>query len=232
MPVVAFSPSNHDQSRFAIANDYMLSALRAGISPVMTPLCDSEQTAREILERADALVLTGGVDVDPAYYHEEKLPCCGETMPLRDLFEGMLTRLALQMRLPILGICRGFEVFNCVRGGTLYQDIAQQYSSELFHPSYDVPRDCVHTVEIAPGTLLRQVIGLDAVAVNSRHHQGINKLGKGLRASAFAPDGLVEAFEFEDEYPMLCVQWHPESLADRMPPHARIWEWLAREAAR
>lgn len=232
MPVIAISPSGSDEKRFLLTKEYMEAVLRAGGAPVMTPLCDSEAVAREILEKADALVLSGGADVDPGMYREEKMPCCGDTAPLRDLFETMLLRTALSLHKPVLGVCRGLEVANCVLGGALYQDIAQQLPGAIKHPCYDVPRDCVHTVDIRRGSLLHRVTGLDAVPVNSRHHQGVKRLGHGLIASAYAPDGLVEAYEMEDGYPLLCVQWHPESLCDRMPPHLKIWSWLINEASR
>ena len=87
-------------------------------------------------------------------------------------------------------------------------------------------------VDIADHTLLREVINLDAVPINSRHHQAVKKLGRNLRATAFAPDGTIEAMEFTDGYPMLSVQWHPESLEDRFLPQRTLFSWLVREASR
>ena len=196
------------------------------------PLTDNEKVVRDILQSVDGLLLSGGADVSPSVYKEEKLPCCGENAPARDLMEGWCIHYAMQRRLPILGICRGMQILNCVLGGSLYQDIATQYKPDLKHPCYDTPRDCVHVVEIAEGTRLREVIGLDAVPINSRHHQAVKKLGRNLRATAYAPDGTIEAMEFTDDYPMLSVQWHPESLEDRFLPQRTLFNWLVKESSR
>jgi len=233
MPVIAISPSWDDErQRICIPNDYIEAIIRAGGSPVLLPLTDSEDVARTILSSVDGLLLSGGADVSPSVYKEEKLPCCGETAPRRDVLETLLINYAQQRKLPILGICRGMQILNSVLGGSLYQDVATQFKPDLKHPCYDTPRDCVHVVALAEGSLLREVIGLDAVPVNSRHHQAVKKLGRGLRANAFAPDGLIEGLESAEGYPLLAVQWHPESLADRMQQHRSIFDWLIREASR
>ena len=232
MPVIAISPSWDDErQRICIPNDYIEAIIRAGGSPVLLPLTDSEEVARTVLSSVDGLLLSGGADVSPSVYKEEKLPCCGETAPRRDVLETLLINYALQLKLPILGICRGMQILNCVLGGWLYQDIATQYKPDLKHPCYDTPRDCVHVVEIAEGTRLREVIGLDAVPINSRHHQAVKKLGRNLRATAYAPDGTIEAMEFTDDYPMLSVQWHPESLEDRFLPQRTLFNWLVKESS-
>ena len=138
----------------------------------------------------------------------------------------------MQMKKPILGICRGMQILNCVLGGSLYQDVATQYKPDLKHPCYDTPRDCVHIVDIKEGSLLNKITGLDAVPVNSRHHQAVKVLGRNLQATAFAPDGLIEAIESTNGYPLLGVQWHPESLEDRLMPQRNIFDWLISEASR
>lgn len=233
MPIIAITPSWDDEKkRVVINNDYVEAIIRAGGSPVLMPLTNNEDVARTILQSVDGLLLSGGADVSPSVYKEEKLPVCGETAPARDLFETWCIHYAMQRRLPILGICRGMQIFNCVMGGSLYQDIATQFKADLKHPCYDTPRDCVHVVEISDNTKLRDVLGLDAVPVNSRHHQAVKKLGRNLRACAYAPDGLIEAMESTDGYPLLCVQWHPESLEDRFLPQRTIFDWLIREASR
>lgn len=233
MPVIAVTPFWDDEKgRIGVNNDYLEAVIRAGGSPVLMPLTDNEKVVRDILQSVDGLLLSGGADVSPSVYKEEKLPCCGENAPARDLMEGWCIHYAMQRRLPILGICRGMQILNCVLGGSLYQDIATQYKPDLKHPCYDTPRDCVHVVEIAEGTRLREVIGLDAVPINSRHHQAVKKLGRNLRATAYAPDGTIEAMEFTDDYPMLSVQWHPESLEDRFLPQRTLFNWLVKESFR
>ena len=100
---------------------------------------------------------------------------------------------------------------------TLYQDIEAQFGPQLKHPRYEVPRDQVHAVKLAEGSLIQKITGLSEIKVNSRHHQAVKELGKGLRPSAYAPDGLIEGVELEGKKFVLSVQWHPESLSDYAP---------------
>lgn len=177
-----------------------------------------------MLDAVDGLLLSGGADVEPAYYGEERLPLCGTPAPLRDQVEFSLCRLALERHLPILAICRGHEVINCALGGTLYQDIESQYGAQLKHPRYEVPRDQVHGVTVAAGSRLQAITGLERLSVNSRHHQSIKTLGAGLRAVAWAEDGLIESVELPEEKFVLGVQWHPESLSDYRPEAQAIFD--------
>ena len=125
MPVIAVTPFWDDEKgRIGVNNDYLEAVIRAGGSPVLMPLTDNEKVVRDILQSVDGLLLSGGADVSPSVYKEEKLPCCGENAPARDLMEGWCIHYAMQRRLPILGICRGMQILNCVLGGSLYQDIA------------------------------------------------------------------------------------------------------------
>ena len=233
MPVIALTPSwDADRDRLSLPQSYVDAVLSAGGVPVVIPHIQDEANAREALLRCDALLLTGGDDVDPACYGQEKLPCCGELTPQRDKLELILIRCAIEKGMPILGICRGMQMLNVALGGTLYQDVAQQYGDKLLHPRHDIPAGDAHGMRLVEGTLLRSVIGMDECPVNIRHHQAVRDLAPGMRASAFAPDGLVEGMEAADGRPILAVQWHPESLFRRLPEQARLFRWLVREAAR
>ncbi len=139
----------------------------------------------------------------------------------RDAMEIPLCREALTRRMPILAICRGMQILSCVLGGKLYQDLVSQYGTQLSHPRYDVAGDPVHEVEVKQDTLLSSIVGTNHLDVNSRHHQGVKTLGKNLRISATAPDGLIEGIELPDHPFVLGVQWHPESLSDRYPDHQK-----------
>ena len=213
---VASTQDDHT-GQMTINQDYINSVLRAGALPVLLPLTEKEEALEEALRRIDGLLLTGGADVEPARYGEERLPLCGETSPIRDQIEFFLCRKALDMDLPILAICRGEEVLNCVLGGSLYQDIAAQYGEQTKHPRYDTPRDPVHGVTVVPGSLLHRITGMEKMRVNSRHHQGVRRLGAGLTVCALAEDGLIEGYEMPGKRFVLAVQWHPESLSDRFP---------------
>lgn len=229
MRMIGVTPSMDEKGRIFVNRDYPEAVLRAGALPVALPLTDDPRCLEEALGRIDGLLLTGGADIGPEMYGEEKTALCGETLPLRDRMEFALCRRALEKDLPILAICRGHEVLNCVLGGTLYQDIAAQYKPDLKHPCYDTPRDQVH--EVTAEGLLADLTGLRTLRVNSRHHQGIKTLGRGLKANAYAPDGLIEGIELPGSRFVLGVQWHPESLSDYRPEAQRLFDALT-EACR
>ncbi len=231
MTLIGIVPSGTDGKKDIINQDYLEAVLRAGGTPVFFPVTASREQISELLDQTDGLLLTGGEDVDPALYGEEKLRCCGTVSPDRDAMELPLCLEALRRRMPVLAICRGLQVLSCALGGTLYQDLAEQYGEELRHPRYDTPGDPVHPVEVRPGTLLASITGAGSLAVNSRHHQAVRQPGKGLRICAVAPDGVIEGAEMP-EYPfVLGVQWHPESLSDRCPEHQKLFDMFVRAGA-
>lgn len=216
MHLIGVTPTLDEQTgRITINQDYLDALRRAGALPVLLPLAEDTAAWEEMLRRVDGLLLSGGADLCPASYGEEPLPVCGETAPLRDAEELYLCRRALEMKKPLLAICRGHQVLNCALGGTLYQDIAAQYSDSISHPRHDTPRDPVHPVSVTPGSRLAAITGRSALQVNSRHHQAVKDLGRGLTVSARAEDGLIEAIEYPAAPFALGVQWHPEALSDR-----------------
>ena len=216
MRLIGVTPTQDEKTgRITVNQDYLDGVLSVGGAPVLLPLTDDEALLREYVNRLDGLLLTGGDDVGPDMYGEEKLPLCGTTAPRRDRMEFPLCRMALEKDLPILAICRGFQVLSTALGGNMYQDIAAQFRADLKHPQYDKPRDKVHSVRVEKGTLLHRITGLNEFQVNSRHHQAVKTLGRGLVPNAYAPDGLLEAAHLPGKKFVLGVQWHPESLADR-----------------
>lgn len=233
MPIIALTPSWDTQNhRLALPHDYISGVLDAGGTPVVIPPMEDAEKLRSALDLCDALLLTGGDDVNPALYGEEMLPICGDLTPERDHAEPILIRHAIEKGLPILGICRGIEILNVALGGTLYQDIAEQYGREVKHPCYDIPGGDAHGMRYLPGTLLHQVMGMDGSMVNSRHHQGVKDVAPGMKVNALAPDGFIEGLEAEDGRPILAVQWHPETIYRRLTEQARIFQWLVREATK
>ena len=204
---------------------YFLAATSVGAVPWMIPLLDGDMdTLREIYERLDGVLIPGGVDINPLEYGEEVRPECGNLDPARDRVELQLSKWALEDGKPLLGLCRGLQVINVASGGTLWQDLASQ--SAAFHkhdyfPTTGFERNhLAHEVEVVAGTKLRGVFDAPRVMVNSMHHQGIKQLGRGLVASAIAPDGLIEAIEKQDDAFMVAVQWHPE-VFEMTDPHFR-----------
>jgi putative glutamine amidotransferase len=200
-------------TRCSRLDDYVASVEQAG---ARARVLEVSESPRAVIEQLDGLVLTGGGDVDPVFYGEERHPSVFDAEPGRDEFEIDLARRAMQADLPLLAICRGSQVLNVAAGGTLVQDIPSAISTSLPH-SIDNPKHCVaHEIHIVPHTRLHAALGsvVDASCtcrVNSRHHQSVGTLGSGLVAAATAPDGIIEAIEAPDARFCLGVQWHPEN---------------------
>lgn len=179
-------------------------------------------------ENFDGVVLAGGVDVDPARYGivENPHPTV-EVDPARDTTEFAVFTAARRASVPTLGICRGMQLMNVALGGTLHQDIPTELPSDVTHNvkgKHPERRD--HAVNVKPGTVLAEIAQSETLQVNSRHHQAVEKVAPGVRVSAVAPDGLIEAFETREPW-LLAVQWHPENLR-RDPPSRRIFAEFAR----
>ncbi|MER6302097.1 gamma-glutamyl-gamma-aminobutyrate hydrolase family protein [Kitasatospora sp. NPDC001539] len=175
-----------------------------GIAVLLPP--DAPERASEVLARLDALVVAGGPDIDPAYYGEPAHPLTAVDSPERDVWEVALLRGAMAAGMPVLGICRGMQVLNVVCGGTLLQHLPDVLDVDVHAGSPGVYG--AHVVRPVPGTLLGGLLPETELEVPSFHHQAVGRLGSGLRVSALAPDGTVEAVEGPGF--TLGVQWHPE----------------------
>lgn len=205
---------------------YYTAVASAGAAPFMIPLLEDEEALRALYERLDGVFIAGGVDVDPGSYGEERHELCGRTDPPRDRVELLFARWALEEGRPLFGVCRGMQVINVAAGGTLLQDCATHHPNAIKHdyfPSSYARDYLAHPVRVEGGTRLREAFGAESVLVNSMHHQGVARLGAGLRASAHAPDGLVEALEGGGEAFAVGVQWHPEMLLDTDPGTRRLF---------
>lgn len=197
--------------------DYVSGVEQAGGVPVILPPLagDPAEAARTMVRGLDGLLLSGGSDLHPRMYGEEEHPELGETIPERDAFELEIFRLALEIGLPVFGICRGMQLMNVALGGSLYQDMPSQIGDNgVNHRQTDpkwVPR---HAVDFEPGSEARVVTGVGGLQVNSYHHQSVKSLGEGLVISGRSEDGVPEALESEDLASswMLGVQWHAEAL--------------------
>ena len=208
---------------------YFTALTSVGAVPWMVPLLAHDTTTlRAIYEHLDGIFLPGGVDVDPASYGAEREPCCGRTDVPRDEVELALTRWALDEGKPVLGVCRGMQIVNVARGGTLVQDCETGLPAAIKHdyfPTQGYERDhLAHTIRVAPDSRLAAAFGAETVRVNSMHHQGIATLGAGLSPTAWAEDGLVEALEADAEGYAVAVQWHPEMLIDSDAGTRRLFE--------
>jgi putative glutamine amidotransferase len=203
---------------------YIHAVESAGGIPVLIPILKDFDSLHALLSRLDGLLLSGGIDVHPVAYQEEARAELTETDLELDKLELVLARWAWQEDMPMLGICRGMQVLNVALGGTLYQDLATQYPKSLQHANGNLPRNqVVHSVDIVPDSRIRQVLGVDDVMVNSIHHQAVKELGKGIVASGFAEDGVVELLEVPERSFMLAVQSHPEELYHDYPVWTRLF---------
>lgn len=185
--------------------------VRTGAPGVETRILSTADSNGDDLQACDGLLLTGGGDVHPKFYgRDDALEIVREVKAERDEFEFRLIREALLARKPILGICRGCQVFNVALGGTLIPDLPG--AGFRSHAKGEAGNN-THGVRIVPGTGLRSLLGADSGRVNTSHHQSVDTAGKDLRVTAASDDGAVEGLEWKDPAgkPWIqMVQWHPE----------------------
>jgi putative glutamine amidotransferase len=204
--------SEPPRRELALGLDYPRAVDEAGAVPVVIPPM-AVRDLDELLDRLDGLLISGGPDVDPSFYGAAPHPCLGPTEPELDAFELELVQRADARGMPILAICRGLQVLNVARGGTLVQHLPDEFGEEVQHRQTAPGRVATHAVRLEPGTRLAAMLGAGDVQVNSFHHQAIADLGRGLTAVAWSPDGVIEAAEATDRRFCVAVQWHAESLA-------------------
>jgi putative glutamine amidotransferase len=200
-------------ARLYVNEDYVISVERAGGLPLMLPIVDAEELAREQVGCVDGLVISGGFDLHPREYGEDPLPLQEQSFPRRDRHDRWAIAAALELGIPIFGICRGIQVLNVYFGGSLYQDMSYRPEQTLQHFHSTKPRDAGgHVVTAAPGSWVHGVLG-ERFEANSFHHQAVKDLGKGLVVTAVARDGVIEALERPGQPFVAAVQWHPEMAA-------------------
>jgi putative glutamine amidotransferase len=196
--------------------DYLEALKKAGAD---VRVVDGTTEPGAALSDVDGVLLTGGRDVDPALYDEDRHPTTQDSEPGRDALEIELARRALAGDVPLFAICRGVQVLNVAAGGSLVQDIPSEVGHMVPHDVTEPKNAGAHPVRVKPGSKLAEALGSDIDAhgetiVNSRHHQAIGKVAPGLAVTAVAPDGLPEAIEKEDGSFCVGVQWHPENFHD------------------
>lgn len=200
---------------YAVKHRYHDALVKAGAIPCFIGY--EHSLIPELANRFDGLLITGGYfDHDPQMYGELEIHPTTKRRSSRSQFERAMVEAFLPTKKPILGICGGHQLLNIVFGGTLYQDIPSQITSEIKHTQTNPPTEVAHKIEIVPGTKLYQWIQKTQAQVNSSHHQGIRHLGKGLVASAIAEDGMIEGLEYPNHPYCIGVQWHPEFLLNQL----------------
>lgn len=202
-----------DQPAVLLARSYVDAVHGArGLAVLLPPDPQLVQRPDEALELIDGLLLAGGADLDPASYGEPAHVETQDAVPERDAFEIALTRAAIERDVPVLGICRGMQLINVALGGTLIQHLPEHVGHEEHRRVSGSFDGSDHDVDVLQDTLAMRVIGASRHATKSHHHQGVGRVGEGLRVSATSPfDGLVEAIELPERSFVLGVQWHPEA---------------------
>jgi len=209
----------------ALGLSYLRAIELAGGLPVVMPPLELD-AVEPLLERLCGICLSGGPDLDPASYSERARPEVGPTEPALDRFELAVARAADASDLPILAICRGAQALNVARGGTLHQHLPADLESPIDHRQSQPGDQPTHDVDIAPDSLLASALGITHARVNSFHHQAPKRLGRDLRAVAWAPDGVIEGLEDTDHAFVLGVQWHAEGIVNLPEQRALFSEFV------
>lgn len=197
----------------------------AGGISMLIPFMSEVEELEYVLERLDGILLPGGTDIQPAYYHEEVRvelkPVCTQL----DELEFALLHYALNRNMPIFGICRGMQALNVALGGNLYQDIALEYSGSLKHVAGERNRvELVHDVYLEQGSRMAHIADTERFPVNSIHHQALKQLGQGVRIIGRAKDGIVEAIEVDGYRFVMGVQFHPEEIYQQVKSCAKLFQ--------
>lgn len=226
-----WSPVTFGQSSF-----YVSAVIHAGGLPIILPLLDSEADMRALYARCDAILFAGGNDPHPRLYGEEPDHTVTDVSVFRDTVEMRLMKWSLEDKLPILGICRGMELLNIAREGSLYQDIPQFLPAASNHNLSNTQKDVhylAHKLTVQAGSKLAVALGVTSVGTNTHHHQAVKKLGDGLQAVAWAEDGVIEAIEDPRMPFVVGVQSHPESLeAETVPEWQGLFKAFVSQAAK
>lgn len=224
-PVIGIT-ANYADNEGRLSRFYYKSVENAGGVPIVIPPSDDTNTIINTLEHIDGLILSGGADFNPLYCGEEPSNRLHSINSERDLFELLITRLAYNRQMPMLGICRGIQTLAMALGGRVEQDISNV--DGVIKHSQDADRSvATHSVEVDGKSVLHEIYGSDVLYVNSFHHQAVAECGDKFRITAHSVDGVIEAMESCEFKPIIGVQWHPECMEEGLP----LFQWLVKQAA-
>jgi putative glutamine amidotransferase len=209
---------------FGQSYTYIDAVIEAGGTPVIFPITANHEVIDQLLESVDGLLLAGGNDLTPQLYGQDMAGTV-DNSKARDDFELLLLQRTLQTHKPILGICRGMQLLNVERGGTLHQNIKDNLPDKDNHDSSNEAKSIehlAHTLRVEPTSALANILGATDIKTNSHHHQAIDIVGEGLVVNAYAEDGIIEGIEDMSEGYIVAVQSHPESLFQLAEPKWRL----------
>lgn len=225
-PLIALVGSIYpDGGIYGLRNGYMQSVLAAGGTPFLLPVGADDAALNELLAVADGLLVTGGADVDPACYGQVRKPLCGKAWPERDAIDRLMINHALAAHKPLLGICRGMQALNVFTGGTLVQDIESTIRTTTHHSQKEDYRVTTHRVRSTQNRFFEALAGSPEIAVNSHHHQCVDRPGRNVRIIARSlTDDVPEAMVVTSEPFCVGIQWHPEMLSAEHPEALSIFK--------
>ncbi len=216
--------------RIYVNADYINAVSNAGGAPIILPLVADEEQLQAQIKNLDGIILTGGYDLSPSFFNENHLEYLGEIMPKLDRYELKIIELACKHKIPLFGICRGHQLLNAYFGGTLYQDITSEVTRNLKiqHDQKAGPTVRTHLIKTTKNSLIEKIYGAEEM-VNSFHHMAIKKLAQGFKATALAPDGIIEAIEnINRDHFIMGVQFHPEMTAATHRPSLELFKEFIR----
>ena len=211
-PIIGITPEIAEDGKISLNYAYTHAIEQAGGIPYVLPCTEDETLLDELVALCHGFCFSGGEDIEPARYGEEKLPQCGAQALRRDAFDFRLFKKALASGKPILGICRGGQLINVALGGTLWQDLPSQQPSELSHVQKEGAFEHSHNVSILPDTPLADILGKERLTINSFHHQAVKDVAPGFSVMARCEDGIIEAIWNPNKRFLWAVQWHPEEI--------------------
>ncbi len=212
-PIIGITAEVKEDKSYYLSPVYSDAVIQAGGIPLLIPLV-SEENIEELCEQIDGLIITGGEDIDPAYYNEYPHIDLQRTTPRLDKMEFNLIKKMLELDKPYVGTCRGLHMLNIVMGGTLFQSIhSQREKPSMQHRQNSIRTHRTHPITLQKGSKLYDIFQEEHFKVNSFHHQAVNKVGDGLKVVANAPDGIIEAVESTEHTFVIGFQWHPEEFA-------------------
>jgi putative glutamine amidotransferase len=233
-PIIGITSGyDYDKNMLYVNNGYYEGIIKAGGMPIALPFSENEELLLHMISTCDGFLISGGPDIDAGYYGENNQVFNGEISPCRDLLEVYVINKAMETNKPLLGICRGIQVMNVARGGTIYQDIyAQIKVRDLIKHSQSAPKWYpTHSVLIEDNSKLKGILRNEIIEVNSFHHQAVKDLAPGFIATASSPDGVIEGIEHTGHRFAVGVQWHPELMWKRSNEALRLFEEFVRQSS-